>query len=140
MPSQQNCRFANPDIVPFNRSVSPRSANSRERLRRGRIQIEHGLGVRLEKTRGDRRSNFAFDRLGHDWRLVFAKGNQDDLAGIENGSNTHGDGATGDVFFAKKITGRVHPCHPIQRDQSRAARFARTRFIKTDVSGSTNPE
>ena len=87
----------------------------------------------LQKARRDRRADFPLDRPGDDLRLMLAKGQHDQLPRLQNRADAHRDRPPRHVFLAKEVARRVDPRHPVERDQSRAARSARARLVEADM-------
>lgn len=55
------------------------------------VEAEDGGGVELERGGGIHRGDGAFDGLGYGLGFIFSRGKEDGFAGVEDGSDAHGD-------------------------------------------------
>ena len=104
------------------------------------VENKLGVGVLLQERRRDRRCHIAFNGSGHDGCFVFAKCQQQNFASFQDGSHTHRDGSTRNVFNAEKVACCVNAGQAVERNQTCLAVSARTRFIKADMPGATDAE
>ena len=81
-----------------------------------------------------------FDGPLHDRRLVLAEGHDDDLAGLEDGADAHGQGLVRHVLLAEEAAGGVAARHRIERDQARAAVARRAGLVEADVAGAADAQ
>jgi hypothetical protein len=112
----------------------PRCPDARQIGRRGAVDVERRGGMPLEERCRDLQVNFALDRAPDDCCLVLSGGEDDDLAGTEDGRDTHRGGFTWNVFLAEEIGGSVPPRDRVERDEPGAAVRTRTRLVEADVS------
>ena len=71
------------------------------------VEAEDGGGVELERGGRIHRGNGAFDGLGNGLGFVLSRGEEDGFAGVEDGSDTHGDDMKGNDVLAAEEAGVV---------------------------------
>ena len=107
---------------PVDRPELPRPLDGGQLGRRRPASRRNGrVGVLLQEAGGDRVGRRPLDGLVHDRRLVLAEGQQDDLAGVEDGADAHRQGLVRHVLLAEEAAGGVAARHRVERDQARAA-------------------
>ena len=112
----------------------PRCGNARQLRARRLIDVKGRVGMALQKGRRDLEVDVAFDRPPQNRRLVLARGEQGDLARIENGRDAHRHRFLGHELLAEEIGGGVAPRHRIEMHDTRAAVRAGARFVEADVA------
>src|SRR5262249_28598355 len=68
------------------------------------------------------------------------EGHQDDLAGIKDGADPHGQGLHRHVFFAEKAAGGIAAGHRIEADQAGAAMTGGAGVVEADVATTANAQ
>ena len=81
-----------------------------------------------------------FDGFCHDGGFVFAERENEDALRFENGSHTHGDRSTGDIFGAEKVTGGIGASDGVEGNHAGASCLVGTGFIEADVTGAADAE
>src|SRR5207248_9603436 len=94
----------------------------------------------LEEAGGDRLGGQILAGLLDDAGLALAEGQDEDLAGVEDVADAHGQGLDRHVLLAEEAGGGVAAGHRVERHQPRAAGARRTWLIEADVPGAANAE
>jgi len=71
---------------------------------------------------------------------VFAECQQQDLARLQDGANTHGQGTLRHVLFTEEVAGGILASHLVEIDQARSAGGRRAGLIEADVAGPADAE
>jgi hypothetical protein len=117
------------------RTDEPRRLEPRQPRRRRPVEHEPRVGMLLEGACRHVAARRLLDRLVHDRRLVLAKGQQHDAAGIEDRAHAHRDRLAGHVPLAEEVGGGVGPGDAVQRDQSGAALGRAARLVEAHMAG-----
>lgn len=102
--------------------------------------MERGIRVFLEETRRDALGDRSLDRLRHDRRLAFAKGDEHDAPRLQDRADAHRDRPQRDVLFAEEVARRILAGDAVECDESRPAAATRARFVEADVPGAADAE
>lgn len=104
------------------------------------VEAEDGGGVELESGGRIHRGDGAFDGLGYGLGFVFSRGEEDSFAGVENGSDTHGDGMEWHGVLAAKKAGVVLPGAGGEGFDAGAGGEGGCRFVEADVAVAADAE
>ena len=119
---------------PADRADEPGQVDAGEVGGGGLVEVDPGVVVILKEARGDRGGDGAFDGLGDDGGLALAEGHEDDLAGVEDRADAHGDGAGGHVLDAEEVAGGVHAGELVEPDHAGPAVGRGAGLVEPDVS------
>ncbi len=133
-------RPANEGGRPVDGADHPGPAQRRQLAGRRLIQQKRGIGVLLQKAGRDSLGHAPFRRLVHDGGLVLAEGHDGDLARLQDGADTHGQGLVRHVLFAEKIVGSIPARNRVERNHSGPAMARRARLVEADVPAAADPQ
>jgi hypothetical protein len=100
----------------------------------GIVDDEGDFGMELEGGGRDGGSDGAFDGFGDGGGFGIAGGEEQDLAGFEDGADAHGDGAAGAFFARSKKLGVVVYSFLVEDFQAGARAKAGRGFVEADVA------
>ncbi len=88
---------------PFHLVQQPRCGDSRQIRRGGPIDVERRIRMPLEKRRRHFKVDLTLDRAPYDRSLVLSGGQNEDLARLQNGGDSHRHRLTRHVVFTEEI-------------------------------------
>ena len=106
----------------------------------GQIEIRRRVTVPLQERGRDIRRDLALDRARHDVGLVLPRGDQRDLARIEDRGDAHRDRLARYVVLAEEIGGRVLAGDRVEDRETGARILRRPRLIEADVPTLADPQ
>ncbi len=98
------------------------------------IEAEDGRAVELERGGRVHRGDWAFDGLSYRLGFVLSRGEEDGFAGVENGSDTHGDDMEWHSVLAAEEAGVVLAGAGCERFDAGAGGERGGRFVETDMA------
>src|SRR5437868_12580967 len=98
------------------------------------VENKRCIGVLLQETGRNRIRHFAFDGALYDGGLVLTESENDNLPGLHDCTDAHGQSLLRHVLFAEKIARRITPRYGIERGQARTAVARGAGLVKTDMA------
>jgi hypothetical protein len=100
----------------------------------GIVNNKRHVGMELQGGGGNRGSDRAFNGFRNGGGFGLAGGEQEDSPGLEDGADSHGDGATGALLALGEELGVIVHRFLAQDLQARARADARSRLVETDMA------